>query len=134
MAQMDIRIIGTLFGKRTIQHTLLINWWQWCDLAISQNGRTNVAALSWKQNHKDQTEIQNSELLLFTHDIRGKNQIFQLDGEPICTANKVKKQFHTNNINVLSCPSHSQAKNPVKNIWAILSHKIYEGGHQFKTI
>ena len=24
-----------LFGKRTTQYTLLITWWQWCDLAIS---------------------------------------------------------------------------------------------------
>ena len=93
--QIDIRNIGIIWQRNYSTYftdNLMAVVWG-CGLAISYSGRTNVALLSEKQNYKDYTEIQNSELLLFACDIRGENWIFQQDGATIYAANIVKKIF-----------------------------------------
>ena len=111
MIQMVFNIIGTALKKKN-NVTLLAKqeeevWWQ--GFAFVFGGRSSLVFIKSRQNHKDCIQQLKIELLRYVSDYGLENWMYQQDGYSIHTAQRVKKWFDDNNVQVLPW----SAKSPV---------------------
>ena len=59
---------------------------------------------------------------------------FQQDNAPIHTARSTITWLEERNIEILPWPALSPDLNPIKNLWGILTRRVYKNGKQFNTL
>ena len=82
-------------------------------LAIGFGSRSSLVFIKDRQNNKEQLK---TELLPYGSDWGGENWIYQQDGASIHTAQRVKKWFNENDVQVLPGPAKSPDLNIVENV------------------
>lgn len=125
----DIRRERESRFRRNFQGGSLMIW-----AAFGYNGPTPICFINHKMNADLYIELLDSVLIDYSENFCDDPWIFQQDNAAIHNAKATKRFFSDRNINVMEWPAISPDVNPIENIWAILSQRVYANGRQFETV
>lgn len=101
--------------------------------AICENGAAYLCRLKGKIKAVNYQKMLDDEI--FGQDLTNlpEDFIFQQDNAPVHVARSSKAYFERRQIPLLKWPPYSPDLNIIKNLWAIVSKKVYENGKEYKT-
>ena len=102
--------------------------------AFSFRGKSELAIMSGKQDSQDYIDHLHNNLLPFMWSFHGENAIFQQDNASIHSSKMTKGWLNSMEICTMPWPSRSPDLNPIENLWAVLSQRVYAGGRQFNSL
>jgi len=102
--------------------------------AFWSDGTTKIAFLDGKQKAADYVWTLSEYLLPAVHLRFGTEFVFQQDNASILTSNETTEFFVEHSIDKIDWPAKSPDLNPIENVWAYLTRKVYHDGKQFSTI
>lgn len=104
----------------------------WAGMAY--NGTTPICFVSTRMNSEYYIEILDDVLIEYGEKIVGAEFILQQDNAAIHCSRKTKEFLMSRAIPILDWPALSPDLNPIENLWAILSSKVFHHGRQYTSI
>ena len=101
--------------------------------SFGQHGKSDLVFIEGKMNAAKYRKVLQEHLVHIGQKIGGPLWVFQQDNAPIHRANVNHTWFQTKGIRVLEWPSYSPDLNPMENIWASLSRRVYSEGKQYNN-
>ena len=101
--------------------------------AFCSSGRTPICFISTKMNSVKYVELLENVLIPFADDCMDDNMIFQQDNAAIHRSKVTSEFLADRNISQFDFPAISPDLNPIENVWALLSGKVFKHGRQFDT-
>ena len=98
--------------------------------AFSAQGKVDLVPLQGKCNSEKYCEMLSNDLLPCLDEEFIAQPYFQQGNARIHVSRFSKRWVSEHNVELLDWPSLSPDLNPMENMWAILSHKVYENGKQ----
>lgn len=102
--------------------------------AFGYNGKAPMCFVTHRMNAEKYVELLDDVLIAFAEDFWDNSWIFQQDNAPIHVARYTKDFFADKKIDLLQWPAKSPDLNPMENLWAILSQRVYSHGRQYSTL
>jgi len=124
----DLRKDPKIFSRRQFGGGSVMVW-----AGIAYNGCTEIAFITTHESSSSYIETLNQYMVSQFHEICGINGIFQQDNASIHTSRKTRDWLAKQNISLMSWPSRSPDLNPIENIWADLTRRVYRNGRQFNS-
>jgi len=101
--------------------------------SFGQHGKSDLVFIEGKMNAAKYRKLLQQHLVHIGQIIGGPDWVFQQDNAPIHRANVNHRWFETKGIAVMEWPSYSPDLNPMENIWAALSRRVYSEGKQYNS-
>lgn len=102
--------------------------------AFSAKGLSELAILRGKQASAHYVWTVSEYMLPFAHRHYGTDFLYQQDNASIHVSHETRAFFVENQIDVIPWPARSPDLNPIENLWAILSSKVYANGKQYESV
>lgn len=102
--------------------------------AFSHLGRSPICFISTKMTAEKYVQLLDEVLVEYEDDGVGNDWVFQHDNAAVHTAKLTKTFLAERNIPQLDWPAISPDLNPIENVWALLSQRVFANGRQFDTI
>lgn len=101
--------------------------------AISRFRKSDIVVLDGRQSSSHYIETLQTNLLPLMSNIPQEEIVFQHDNCPIHASRATKQWLNAQKINCMDWPSLSPDLNPMENLWAVLTQRVYCNGRQFTT-
>ena len=101
---------------------------------FSYYGRSGIAFLDGKQDSECYINTLENFLLPMSQICHEEDWVFQQDNAPIHISKLTMRWFNHKKVALVSCSACSPDLNPIENLWAILSYKIYANNRVFNTV
>lgn len=102
--------------------------------AFSYTGKTPVCFISTKMTSEKYIKLLEDVLIIFADDYMDDSMIFQQGIAAIHRSNANISFLKERNIHVFDWPALSPDLNPIKNVWGLLSQKVFKHGRQFDKV
>lgn len=102
--------------------------------AFGYNGKSELARVPTKCDSVGYQNILKANLVKQGCIMSGRGWIFQQDNAPIHSSKSTKEYLASRNIRTLDWPARSPDLNPMENLWAELSRRVYAKNHRYSTI
>ncbi|OWZ22277.1 Transposase [Phytophthora megakarya] len=97
--------------------------------AFVTKGKSELVVLEGRQNPGHYIYTVSEHLLPFAHKHYGTDFVFMQDNASIHSSNETRMFFQEIGVQLLDWSARSPDLNPIENVWAILSRKVY--GHAY---
>ena len=101
--------------------------------AIGANGGYVLSWISGSITAVSYCETLREDLLHSATVLLPVNFIFQQDNAPVHNARVTKQFLLDEHVNVMEWPPYSPDLNPIENVWAEMSKRVYAGGRGYTT-
>ena len=91
---------------------------------LNSTGTGSICQINGTMTSHKYVRILSEHLIPSANRLVGNNYIFQQDNDSKHTAKNTMEWFKSKNIEVLSCPAHSQDLNPIENVWMYVKSEI----------
>ncbi|KAG6621993.1 Transposase [Phytophthora cinnamomi] len=102
--------------------------------AFGTKGKSELVVLEGRQNSGHYIYTVSEHLLPFAHKHYGTDFVFMQDNASIHSSNETRMFFEEIGVQLLDWPARSPDLNPIENVWAILSRKVYAQGKQYNNV